>query len=226
MRRAVRMLRFCDALLFPRRCPFCDEVLGFSGPCAACAPELAAQTRPDGAAVPEETHVFGALDAVYAPYFYEGVVREAILRIKFGRRADLALPLAERQAAFLRAAGRGADIDAVCPVPGARRQWGEHVNLVPRLLARTLGRELDRPVLDALEKTRQTAKQKTLSGEERRKNLEGAFAVRANVPVRGKRILLVDDVVTTGATLSACAGALRAAGAAGCIGVGIAVARK
>jgi len=226
MRRGVRFLRFCDALLFPRRCPFCDEVLGFSGPCAACAQELVKLTRPVGKTVPAAAHVFDGLDAVYAPYLYEGTVRDAILRMKFGRRPDLAVPLAEKQAAFLYAAGDGAAIDAVCFVPASRRERGARRNAAPALLARTIGRAMDRPVLCALEKTRKTQKQKTLSGEARRKNLAGAFAVRAGVSVQGMRMLLVDDVITTGATMSACAAALRKAGAAGCVGMGVAVVRS
>ncbi len=226
MRRLTRGLRFCEALLFPRRCPFCDEVLGFSGPCAACTPKRMAQTRGAGQPIPPQAHTFDALDAIYAPYFYEDDVRAAVLRLKFEDRPDLADPLGAQQAAFLRAAGCAETIDAVCFVPSTRRRRKERGYDVPLLLARAIGGEIGKPILRALEKTRETEQQKGLSGQERRENLKGSIGVRAGVSVQGKRLLLVDDVITTGATMSACAEALRAAGAAACIGTGIAVVRQ
>lgn len=225
MRAAARCLRFCAALLFPSRCPFCGDVLGFGGPCAACTTKTAPLARRDGQPVPPEPHLFDALDAVYAPYFYEDIVRAAILCLKFEDRPDLAPPLAEQQAAFLRAAGCAADVDAVCFVPSTRHTRKKRGYDVPLLLAQGIGVELDRPVLRALEKTRETKQQKELSGQARRANLKDAFRVRPGVSVQGKRLLLVDDVITTGATLNTCAAALRSAGAASCIGTGIAVVR-
>ena len=86
-------------------------------------------------------------------------------------------------------------------------------------VARALGRELGLPVMQALCKIRETPRQMALSGGERRKNLKNAFSARPDAPLEGKRILLVDDVLTTGSTLNECAKALRAAGAAECRGV-------
>lgn len=219
MNRAVRIGRFCMALLFPERCAFCGEVIGFSGPCAACAGELAELTRPAGEPLPREGHVWRHLKAVYAPYHYGGIVRGAVLSLKFYKRADLALPLAREQAAFLRASGEAESVDAVCFVPRTRRTDKKRRYDVPHLLARELGKELGKPVLSALVKVRETVPQKELSREERRKNVSGAFAVQNAQAVRGKRILLVDDIVTTGATLEACAEPLLEAGAAACIGM-------
>ena len=85
--------------------------------------------------------------------------------------------------------------------------------------SRALGRELGLPVMQALCKIRETPRQMALSGGERRKNLKNAFSARPDALLEGKRILLVDDVLTTGSTLNECAKALRAAGAAECRGV-------
>lgn len=227
--RLARLPEFCMELLFPARCPFCDAVLGFSGPCADCAETLHTATRAPGTPVPAEGHEMQWMDAVYAPYFYESVVQQAILRMKFHGRPDLARPLAGRMAETLRAAGLSLHAEVLVPVPSGHGELRSRGYDVPLNLARLLGRELRLPVAQALYKTRETTRQATLSGEERRRNLHGVFAVRGEasggVPVAGRHILLVDDVYTTGTTLNECAAALKAAGAASCIGICIAAVR-
>lgn len=113
----------------------------------------------------------------------------------------------------------------IVPVPSGRDELHRRGYDVPLNLARLLGKELHLPVVRALYKTRETTPQATLSGEERRRNLHGVFAVRDGVPVAGRHILLVDDVYTTGTTLDKCAGALKAAGAVSCTGICIAAVR-
>lgn len=221
----ARMPEFCLELLFPARCPFCDAVLGFSGPCAECAEKLDAVRRTPGTAVPAQGHEKRWMDAVYAPYFYESIVQKAILRMKFYGRPDLARPLAGRMAGALRAAGSSLRAEMIVPVPSGHGELHRRGYDVPLNLARLLGKELSFPVVQALYKTRETTPQAGLSGEERRRNLHGVFAVRGEAPVAGRHILLVDDVYTTGTTSDECAWALKAAGAASCIGVCIAAVR-
>ena len=205
MKKSKRLFELCGDILFPRRCPFCDAVLGFSGPCAVCGPALACIRRPLRQPVPKQGHALEHLDAAYAPYFYEPPVRDAVLRLKFENRTDLARPLALLQAEALKAAGCLGDVDALVPVPSGR---GERRS-----------RGYDVPLMLALCKIRETPRQMALSGGERRKNLKNAFSARPDALLEGKRILLVDDVLTTGSTLNECAKALRAAGAAECRGV-------
>lgn len=219
MKKSKRLFELCGDILFPRRCPFCDAVLGFSGPCAVCGPALACIRRPLRHPVPKQGHALEHLDAAYAPYFYEPPVRDAVLRLKFENRTDLARPLALLQAEALKAAGCLGDVDALVPVPSGRGERRSRGYDVPLMLARALGRELGLPVMQALCKIRETPRQMALSGGERRKNLKNAFSARPDAPLEGKRILLVDDVLTTGSTLNECAKALRAAGAAECRGV-------
>ena len=123
------------------------------------------------------------------------------------------------QAEALKAAGCLGDVDALVPVPSGRGERRSRGYDVPLMLARALGRELGLPVMQALCKIRETPRQMALSGGERRKNLKNAFSARPDALLEGKRILLVDDVLTTGSTLNECAKALRAAGAAECRGV-------
>lgn len=229
MNRFARLPELCMGLLFPARCPFCDAVLGFSGSCADCAETLRPAARTPGAPVPAEGHEMQWMDAVYAPYFYESIVQNAILRMKFHGRPDLARPLAGRMADALREAGPSLRAEMLVPVPSGRGELRRRGYDVPLNLARLLGRELHLHVAQALYKMRETTPQATLSGEERRRNLHGVFAVRGEVSggvsVTGRHILLVDDVYTTGTTLDACAGALKAAGAASCTGICIAAVR-
>lgn len=220
-----RLGQLCIDAVFPRRCPFCDTVLGFGGPCTACEAALRPLRRTPAAPATQNRRRRRLLSAVYAPYVYKPPVRDAILRLKFAGRTDLARPLAAQQAEFLRDAGRAEKIDALVPVPSGKRERRGRGYDVPLLLARAIGRELGIPVLPALEKLRETPRQATLPGNARRSNLRGAFAVRANVCVAGLRLAVVDDVCTTGSTLRECAKALRAAGAVECIGVCIAVTR-
>ena len=151
MKKSKRLFELCGDILFPRRCPFCDAVLGFSGPCAVCGPALACIRRPLRQPVPKQGHALEHLDAAYAPYFYEPPVRDAVLRLKFENRTDLARPLALLQAEALKAAGRLGDVDALVPVPSGRGERRSRGYDVPLMLARALGRErelveLARPV--------------------------------------------------------------------------------
>ncbi len=93
-----------------------------------------------------------------------------------------------------------------------RRRWARGFNQ-SELLAREVARRWGAPLARPVRRTRATAPQAGLTRAERRVNVGGAFAVRRPEAVRGLRVLLIDDVLTTGATASACAGALKRAGA-------------
>ena len=148
-------------------------------------------------------------DAAYCFGAYEGVLRELIHLYKYGRVRTLARPLGALLAAAL---PREERFDAVTPVPlHWRRQWQRGFNQ-SELLARTIARRCGIPVLRALKRERPTVAQAGLSNTGRRQNVAAAFRPRRTV--EGKRILLVDDVMTTGSTAAACAMALKRAGAA------------
>jgi ComF family protein len=148
-------------------------------------------------------------DAAYCFGSYEGVLRELIHLYKYGRVKTLARPLGALLAAAL---PREECFDAVTPVPlHWRRQWQRGFNQ-SELLARTIARRCGVPVMHALKRVRPTVAQAGLSNTGRRQNVAAAFRPRR--VVQGKRILLVDDVMTTGSTAAACALALKRAGAA------------
>jgi len=151
-------------------------------------------------------------DAAYCFGSYEGALRGLIHLYKYGRVRTLAKPLAD----FLSAAlPRDERFDAVTPVPlHWRRQWQRGFNQ-SELLAKALSRRCGIPVVHALRRVRATSAQAGLSNTRRRQNVTAAFAGRrAARLLKGKRVLLIDDVMTTGSTATACALTLKRAGAA------------
>ncbi len=145
-------------------------------------------------------------------YREEGVARAAILLVKHGRRRGLLRHLAHLLAEAAPQHLRLDEWDGLVPVPlHWTRRWERGFNQA-EILARAVGRRHGLPVLARLlRRVRATPRQ---SGDlaARRRNVEGAFAVRGRVA--GRRLLVVDDVFTTGATVDACAAALLDAGAA------------
>jgi ComF family protein len=151
-------------------------------------------------------------DAAYCYGSYEGALRELIHLYKYGRVQTLAKPLGALLAAAL---PREERFDAVTPVPlHWRRQWQRGFNQ-SELLARTMAARCGIPVVPALRRVRATLTQAGLSNTRRRQNVDTAFECRRGArALAGKRILLIDDVLTTGSTAAACARVLKRAGAA------------
>lgn len=149
-------------------------------------------------------------DAAYSYGAYEGVLRDLIHLFKYARIRPLAGPLG---ALLVSAIPRDQSFEAIVPVPlDWRRRFARGFNQ-SRLLAAAVAKRYGVPVTDALGRIRATATQAGLTNARRRENVAGAFAVRRKAAVAGRRVLLIDDVMTTGATATACATALKRAGA-------------
>lgn len=146
---------------------------------------------------------------------YEGTLRALIQRLKYNGYRPLAKPLGR----FLADAARRFDeqsFDVLVPIPLHRRRERHRGFNQAALLAAQVSRLLNIPLAaDDCVRVRDTPPQTGLRAAERRKNVAGAFHVPQPQRVRGRRVLLVDDVLTTGATAHACAQALRDAGARG-----------
>jgi len=142
--------------------------------------------------------------------FYEGNLRSLIYLFKYSAMR----PLAGTLAGFLeRAISIDERFDAVVPVPLHWRKKLTRGFNQSELLARHIAKRRRIPFANALRRKRPTAVQAGLAMAGRRRNVAGAFSARANANLTGKRILLIDDVMTTGATASACASVLKRAGA-------------
>lgn len=135
-----------------------------------------------------------------------------ILRFKFGDRPQLAKPLAAMLAEVWRS--QPVFIDLISSIPLGSRRRRERGYDQAQLLAKCLAQELDLPYRETLVRRRETKAQSRLSREERLRNVRGCFSVVSpSVAWQGKRILLVDDVLTTGATMTESSRALLAGGA-------------
>jgi ComF family protein len=144
-----------------------------------------------------------------AAFVYGGAVARAIARFKYEQRPDLARPLGDLlwRAVEPRATALAGAV--VVPVPLHRARLAERGFNQSALLARSVARRLGARFLPlALARTRDTPKQATLDRQARIANTAGAFRARHAACVRGRPVLLVDDVCTTGATLEACSHAL------------------
>ncbi|AWN23432.1 amidophosphoribosyltransferase [Deinococcus irradiatisoli] len=189
--------------LLPRPCPGCGEGLGReAGLCQSCRAQLSPRA---------ERH--SLLSAEVTPHLvvlgrHHGALRRAARELKYTGHRDLAQVLG---AALARGVPGEWQLRAVSAVPmHPARQRQRHFNHA-EVLARCLAAELGLPYLDSLRRTRQVAQQARLSGEERRRNLEGVFEARGGEALP-QPLLLVDDVLTTSATLMACRDALQASG--------------
>ena len=209
-------------LIYPIRaeCMGCGTRAGFERDwlCEDCRQALA--NRWVGAAPPPEG---GLIDGAAYAYLYGGPAGGLVRNLKYRGVSRLAEPMGRQ---MLRAFDglQPAQIDCVVPVPmHIRRTRKRGVNQA-LLLAREMAGGLSLPLAEALVRTRNTRQQARLDAAERLHNLDGAFAVACDV--KGKRVLLVDDVCTTGATANACAEALLAGGASAVLLVCFCLARK
>ena len=149
-------------------------------------------------------------DAAYSYGFYEDELRELIHLFKYGCVQPLAKPLGNLLA---RALPRDRVFDCIVPMPlHWRKRWQRGFNQ-SELLARDLSRRTNIPVKKSLRRVRFTAAQAGLTNSKRRLNVSGAFRARRKGTLEGLRVVLVDDVMTTGATAASCARALKMAGA-------------
>ena len=202
-------------LLFPPKCPFCRRLLD-SGDvlCPKCQRDLPWTQQ-------EKTVEF--LDSCVAPLWYEDDVRHSHHRYKFSGVRGYAgtYSLLMSQCATDRLDG---EFDVVCWAPLSKRRRRKRGYDQSELLARGVAERLGLPLEPLLDKVRDTPAQSgQTDGAARRANVLGAYRTKSDKSVAGKRILLVDDVVTTGATLSECARVLRTAGAAGVCGLALAI---
>jgi ComF family protein len=148
-------------------------------------------------------------DAAYSFGFYEGELRELIHLFKYGRIQTLAKPLGRLLSLAL---PREQLFEAIVPLPlHWRKRWQRGFNQ-SGLLAHELGRRVHIPVKNVLRRVRRTTAQAGLTNAKRRLNVSGAFRAKKHA-LEGLRVLLIDDVMTTGATAASCARALKMAGA-------------
>lgn len=209
------------SLLFPWGCPGCQRLVSFPNPiCDECASRLKRILSPFchkcGSPLPEYWKVEvcpecrtqkSALSMIRSVYYYEQLIQEMILEVKYARRARYLRYLSEELFKHVLLYFPGS-FEAIVPVPLHReREWERTFNQAA-LMADQLSRLLGVPVWKALRKPRKTLPQSSLSGTARRCNLKGAFECKEG-KISFRSVLLIDDVITTGATLQECGRVLR-----------------
>ena len=196
--------------LLPRvvRAAFADALtLVLPVDCAGCdAPDTALCDSCRAALMPRVRRREVGGIAVWSGLAFEGAAARVIRALKQESRTGLAAVLAPALAEAVAAAGEGGPV-VVVPIPTSAAAYRRRGYRVPELLARRAGLRVERP----LGSGRRTADQRGLARGERRRNVAGSFVVVR--PVADRRIVVVDDVVTTGATLVEAVRVLRAAGA-------------
>ena len=197
---ASRLCHDCNHLLTPMPAPRCkacggiiDGILDVCGECAA--------------------NPCRSWDHAVSVYAYGGYVRHLIHRFKYRKATALAPGFATAMAENL--ANHGKDRpDAIVPVP---MHWFRQIHRgynQAEILARLIGKRTGIPVINPLKRRRNNVRQATLDLDTRRRNVKDVFSPKGKTNLKGYHIVLVDDVLTTGATLDAATAALKEAGAA------------
>ncbi len=218
---------------FPRRCVYCGKLIvperTVCADCECSLPRVAAPVCPYcGCAKADCTCKQKKLkfNAICAPFYYEDTIVRAVHRFKFEDKDFLARPFSREIALAVRRDFPEMSFDAVAFVPFTKRQARMRTFNPSELLARETAKALELPCAPFLEKLFETETQHNLSRTARTGNVFGVYEVKDPAAVQGKRILLVDDIKTTGATLSECAKVLKLAGAASVHAATFAVTRR
>jgi ComF family protein len=214
-------------LVFPRRCVQCDRAGAWICPacleqvhwmkpplCECCGREVGAGNRCQQCARERPK-----IDGIRACSRFEGAIQQAVYRLKYSGQRALAEPLADYLACLAEVLPRA---EAIVPLPlhpKRERRRGYNQSL---LLAQALGQRLGLPVRPLAARIKDTPSQVGKSRRERAVNVNGAFACTQPEQASGRRLLLVDDVCTTGSTLLACAEPLLRANAASVWGLVVA----
>lgn len=191
-------------LVFPPYCVYCERVGSLL--CARCLSSVA----------PGPERALPGVDVVWVRTTFEGAVRAAIHALKYEHQTRLASPLGGLLCQALKTTQWPVDVVTAVPLHDSRlRARGYNQSaLLGQVVAQQQGWVFD---ARAVTRVRETASQVGLTARERRDNVTGAFVADPGT-VREKRVLVIDDVLTTGATMCACADALRAAGAEAVMG--------
>ncbi len=212
--------------LYPYRCPICEKIVGSDGECCTscqhkvkyivqpfcmkCGKQLYFDEEELCHDCDKTKHLFARGIGAFS---YTEELKQSIYRFKYGNKREYAKFYGKSLVKLRGDIVRSWEPDVIIPVPLHRSRQRKRGFNQTELIARVIGRELQIPVDEkCLYRIKNTVPQKELNDKERGKNVKKAFQVRDNV-VKYKKIVLVDDIYTTGTTVDACAETLLKAGA-------------
>lgn len=187
------------ALLFPRRCLICGKSVDVKPLCGSCEGKKVHSRR--------VFDIDGVSFCCYAPLEYGGEFRKSFHKFKFEGKYSLGIQMAELMAEEI----EGFNADIIAFVPMTREKKRRRGYNQSELLAKNIAKLTGIPCEEALTKKSENQTQSTLGANERKQNVKGVFTIEKNVA--GKRVLLIDDLITTGATICECAKLIMLAGA-------------
>ena len=193
----MEFVRKLTALFYPERCPYCSALIEATQiACARCYDEIRRKHIP----IPAGARGFRCIST----FAYDCRVRRMILRLKYHDRTQYIPQIAELLRKDIQNAYSGEEFDFITAVPMYKNDLKKRGYNQSTLLAKELGKRLGLPYLDTIDKIKKTKKQHHLKYQERKTNLNGAFKVIDKDAVTGKKILIIDDIITSGYTLGNC----------------------
>ena len=205
MRKSYLYKRLILDLIYPNRCPFCDKYIPFDEYyCIECRDRLSP---------PPEHDDFSEIEAFIAVTEYDSASIPLIDKMKKESNGYALSAAAFMIFQSLSSATLFGGIDIISYIPMRRRDKLRRGYNQTAVIARELSGLMEKPCKPLLKKTRDTSQQKTLGAKDRRINVKDAFAFKSNLNIKGKTVLIIDDVCTTGSTLCEAASKLKGAGA-------------
>ena len=213
----MKILDLIAHLLYPWKCVFCESVLKDTDICRECEEKLP-YTVGDSA-----MQKFPFIDKCVSPLYYKDKVRASVHRYKFGGCSAYSRRYAALMSDCVENNLDCRSLDVISWIPLSKKRLRQRGYDQARLLAEEIAAKTGLPCRQLLQKVKNNSAQSlTRDAKQRRKNVAGVYALDDGADVSGLRILLVDDVVTTGATMSEAARILRKAGAKSVFGVTLA----
>lgn len=184
-------------IIYPaeEKCIICDED-GFIGICPFCESKI---------------NKIRSQDGILSYGYYGGILKDLILSFKYNKNFTAGRVISELLLTLINE--EKIECDMICYVPMTKSSIKKRGFNQCEIIAKRISKKLNIPVSKALIKVKNTKEQKTLSKEERKNNIKDAFIIKENKEILNKRILLVDDVITTGTTLLECKKILEKSGA-------------
>lgn len=213
----MKILDLIAHLLYPWKCVFCESVLKDTDICRECEEKLP-YTVDDSS-----MQKFPFIDKCVSPLYYKDKVRASVHRYKFGGCSAYSRRYAALMSDCVENNLDCRSIDVISWIPLSKKRLRQRGYDQARLLAEEIAAKTGLPCRQLLQKVKNNSAQSlTRDAKQRRENVAGVYALDDGADVSGLRILLVDDVVTTGATMSEAARILRKAGAKSVFGVTLA----